>query len=62
MINIYNRFLIKKLIKIIDTKKSVLILGPRQVGKSTLIRDSLSKQFDFDSILLQNPEIRLKYE
>lgn len=62
MKNIYNRILTQKLIRILNTKKSVLILGPRQVGKSTLIRDSLSKHFDFDSILLQNPEIRIKYE
>lgn len=62
MFKLFNRYLTKKLIKTLQNNKSVLLLGPRQVGKSTLIRETLSKKIEFDSILLQNPEIRIKYE
>lgn len=60
--HLINRFLFEKLSKTIKSGKSTLLLGPRQVGKSTLIRNLLSESFSFDSILLQNPELRLKYE
>lgn len=59
---IFKRNLEKALKRTLDSKKSILLLGPRQVGKSTLIRNSLSKKFEFDSILLQNPALRIKYE
>ena len=34
-----NRILEEKLIKRIDFKKAIIILGPRQVGKTTLIKN-----------------------
>lgn len=37
------RTLEKKLIKQIDYKKAILIFGPRQVGKTTLVKDIVEK-------------------
>lgn len=33
----------EKLIKQIDYKKAILIFGPRQVGKTTLVKDIVKK-------------------
>lgn len=41
---------------------SFLLLGPRQVGKTTLIADLLSGRPDILSIPLQDPSLRLSYE
>ena len=57
-----NRLVTKNIVKTLSVNKSVLLLGPRQVGKSTLIKDILSKNHRFDTILLQNPRLRLLYE
>lgn len=57
-----DRLVTKNIIKTLSGNKSVLLLGPRQVGKSTLIKDILSKNHHFDTILLQNPRLRLLYE
>jgi len=62
MLKLFDRYLAKSLKKTLKNNKSVLLLGPRQVGKSTLVKETLSKDFIFDSILLQNPELRIKYE
>lgn len=59
---LFNRHISKNLEQTLKYNKSILMLGPRQVGKSTLIRDILSKKFYFDSILLQNPALRILYE
>lgn len=62
MLKLFKRHLTRNLVRTLESGKSVLLLGPRQVGKSTLIKEVLSKQFSFDSILLQNPELRIRYE
>lgn len=60
--HLYNRHVSKNLDQVLKNNKSILLLGPRQVGKSTLIREVLSKKHHFDSILLQNPALRIIYE
>ena len=62
MLKLFERHLTKNLVRTLERGKSILLLGPRQLGKSTLIKEVLSKQFIFDSILLQNPELRIRYE
>lgn len=52
------RLLDKKLKQILDRKKSVLLLGPRQTGKTTLITQYRA---DMDVSLLI-PKIRRQYE
>lgn len=52
------RFIENKIENIIRRKKSVLLLGPRQTGKTTLI-----ERFNPDiSLSLVNPSLRLRYE
>lgn len=56
------RYLETEIKKTISNKRSCLILGPRQVGKTTLVKLSLLK---FKKVLeypLQNPTIRLEIE
>lgn len=60
--HLFNRHISKNLDQVLKNNKSILLLGPRQVGKSTLIREVLSKKHHFDSILLQNPALRIIYE
>ena len=56
--NLINRNLKKKLERVIQRKKSVLLLGPRQTGKTTLI-----EQFDADmEITLLISKTRRQYE
>ncbi|MEK7522131.1 MAG: ATP-binding protein [Patescibacteria group bacterium] len=62
MLKLFERHIARNLKKTLENNKSILLLGPRQVGKSTLIKEILSKSFIFDSILLQNPELRIHYE
>lgn len=62
MLKLFERYLTKNLVESLQSGKSVLLLGPRQVGKSTLIKEVLAKEFKFDFILLQNPELRIRYE
>ena len=62
MTALINRLVTKNIVKTLSGNKSVLLLGPRQVGKSTLIKEILSKNRRFDTILLQNPRLRLLYE
>lgn len=53
-----HRLLEKKLLKTLERGKSVLLLGPRQTGKTTLMN-----QIPADKrITLANPENRLRYE
>lgn len=62
MTKFLNRYSLSRLDNTLQRHKSILLLGPRQAGKSTLIRSLLSPQHQFDSILLQNPQVRLTYE
>ena len=52
-----NRFLTDSLEEILDLFNSILLLGPRQVGKSTLIKELLnSRKEKVISYKLQNPQ------
>jgi len=62
MSRLFERHITNNLKRTLKNNKSIILLGPRQVGKSTLIKKILSKNFIFDSILLQNPELRIRYE
>lgn len=54
----YKRVLIRNIRDILDRGKSVLLLGPRQTGKTTLVAElHADKQFT-----LANPKDRLRYE
>ncbi|MBI5798736.1 MAG: ATP-binding protein [Candidatus Yonathbacteria bacterium] len=46
----------------IAKKHSALILGPRQVGKTTLVQDILAKVQNKADYLLQNPAVRIALE
>ncbi len=41
----YSRILSKKLYEYVQNSKNILLLGPRQVGKSTLIEETLKNAF-----------------
>lgn len=58
----YRRNLFLPLQDVLKKKQSALILGPRQVGKTTLVGECLSGHSDSQTIQLQNPEIRIEYE
>ncbi|MBI5701410.1 ATP-binding protein [Candidatus Saganbacteria bacterium] len=61
-----NNVLIRSLEEVINNtikeKHSALVFGPRQVGKTTLIKKCLSKTENLGSYYLQNPEIREQFE
>jgi len=50
------RIIEEKLIKQIDYKKAILIFGPRQVGKTTLVKD-IVKKIEADHIYFNGDEI-----
>ncbi|HKP94262.1 MAG TPA: ATP-binding protein [Fibrobacteria bacterium] len=50
------------LAKTIKNRQSCFLLGPRQVGKTTLIQDLLPKGPEILSIPLQDPSLRSAYE
>jgi len=52
-----NRILKEELAKRIDRKKAIILLGPRQVGKTTLVRE-LALQLDTGFLLLSGDEIQ----
>jgi len=52
-----NRILKEELAKRIDRKKAIILLGPRQVGKTTLVRE-LALQLDTEFLLLSGDEIQ----
>lgn len=58
----YLRNLDSQFSKLIFKKQSALLLGPRQTGKTTLVKGLLAGKRDIISIPLQNPEIRLEME
>ncbi len=47
---------------LISKKQSALIFGPRQVGKTTLVKNSLKSIPNVVDCLFQNPETRLNHE
>ena len=56
------RYLEKEIKKTFKNKRSCLILGPRQVGKTTLIKTALLKFKKIMEYPLQNPAIKLEIE
>jgi len=56
------RYLDDKIAQLIVKKQSALILGPRQVGKTTLVRGAMKGTKNKVEYLLQNPTERLAIE
>ncbi len=56
------RYLEKEIKKTLSHKRSCLILGPRQVGKTTLVKTIISKFKNVMEYPLQNPSVRLEIE
>ncbi|MFH1074221.1 MAG: ATP-binding protein [Candidatus Firestonebacteria bacterium] len=56
------RYLNTELSRLIIKKQSALILGPRQVGKTTIVKEYLHKGIDYMEFPLQDPSIRLQFE
>ena len=56
------RYLEKPLRQLIADKYSCLILGPRQVGKTTLVKKCLKTAQDMVEYPLQNPSLRIELE
>ncbi len=56
------RIIQEDLVKSVDKRQSFFLLGPRQVGKTTLIQELLAGNSDVHSIPLQDPNLRLAYE
>lgn len=56
------RLLEPEIDKLISKGQSALVFGPRQVGKTTLVRKCLRKQSGALEFLLQNPEVRMDLE
>lgn len=60
--NVYIRNLEEPIRQVIRKGKSALILGPRQTGKTTLVKKCLSSLKNIMEYPLQNPEIRIEME
>jgi len=56
------RYLDTAIADVIKKKYSCLILGPRQVGKTTLVNECLKNVSNTTNYLLQNPSVRLEIE
>jgi len=56
------RYLNKEIANVIKKKQSCLILGPRQVGKTTLVDFCLQKEKNVLRFPLQNPSVRISLE
>ena len=56
------RYLDNQISDIIKKNYSVLILGPRQTGKTTLVKEALKTIKNISEYPLQNPSIRLELE
>lgn len=56
------RYLEKDIKRLIKDGYSALILGPRQVGKTTLVKECLKKDPAVVEYPLQNPSVRLQFE
>lgn len=59
---VISRYLYKDLIRLIKSKYSCLILGPRQVGKTTLVKQCLNSAAATMEYLLQDPSVRIELE
>lgn len=57
-----DRAIREELAKTIEKGQSFFLVGPRQVGKTTLIADLLAGRSDVESIPLQDPAVRLAFE
>lgn len=56
------RYLDKAILAAIKNKYSALILGPRQVGKTTLVNECLKNTKNTIKYLLQDPSLRIELE
>ncbi|MCG2725163.1 MAG: ATP-binding protein [Elusimicrobia bacterium] len=56
------RNLQSEIARLIKNKQSALIFGPRQVGKTTLVKNLTKATDDIIVLPFQNPEVRLAYE
>ena len=61
-INYQKRFIEDVIEDLFDKKYSCLILGPRQVGKTTLIREIFHNKVQLVEFLLQDPSVRISLE
>ncbi len=59
---VYLRNLDNQLSQLIKKRQSALILGPRQTGKTTLVKKCFHLQPNVTDLPLQNPEIRMEME
>ena len=50
------------LLEVVRKKQSILILGPRQVGKTTIVKHLLTREANSITYSLQIPEVRLALE
>ncbi|MBM4145481.1 MAG: ATP-binding protein [Nitrospira sp.] len=58
----YIRNMEKPILQVVSKGQSALILGPRQTGKTTLVKKCLSGLKNLMEYPLQNPEIRIEME
>jgi len=56
------RYLDKEISVVVKKKYSTLILGPRQVGKTTLVNECLKNTKNIVKYLLQDPSLRIELE
>ena len=56
---IFQREITNKIKRIIKQKKSVLLLGPRQTGKTTLIQSKFTPDISYNLLI---PELRRQFE
>ncbi|MEK9179522.1 MAG: AAA family ATPase, partial [Patescibacteria group bacterium] len=56
------RFTQSRIESLIDSGNSLLLLGPRQVGKTTLINKLLETKNNTTTYSLQNPRVRQNME
>lgn len=56
------RYLEKEIVKLLDKKQSLLLLGPRQTGKTTLIKKIIKNRKNVLEYPLQNPSLRINLE
>ncbi|MBI4599812.1 ATP-binding protein [Candidatus Uhrbacteria bacterium] len=56
------RYLESRLARLVREKKSFLLLGPRQVGKTTLVRSLLASRENVLEYTLQDPSVRITLE
>jgi predicted AAA+ superfamily ATPase len=59
---VYTRVLEEQIKRLIAKKQSALLFGPRQVGKTTLVKKCLKNTRGVIEYLLQNPQVREELE